>query len=152
MRRETMLRRPMSAVPWWPNPHPLAGDPIEMLTFTPLEPRMIYLAGPYSHDDQGVRHKRFEALNRKAAHLIADGHIVFSPISMTHPVEIARMAMDGSEPRNTDYWCDFDEAFMAFCTEIHVLKLDGWEQSKGVAREIAYFEQRGRPVIYAEPM
>jgi hypothetical protein len=27
----------MGDVPWWPNPHPLAGDPIEMLTFTPLE-------------------------------------------------------------------------------------------------------------------
>jgi hypothetical protein len=25
---------------WWPNPHPLAGDPIEMLTFTPLESTM----------------------------------------------------------------------------------------------------------------
>jgi hypothetical protein len=28
--------------PWFPNPHPLAGDPIEMLTFTPLE-------DPYGH-------------------------------------------------------------------------------------------------------
>ena len=152
MPRETVLRDGMFAGPWETDPFPLAGDPIEMLTFTPLERRMIYLAGPYSHENQIVRHDRFEALNRHAARLIADGHIVFSPISMTHPVEVARMAMDGSEPRDTDYWCNFDEAFMAFCTEIHVLKLDGWDRSKGVAREIAYFAERNRPVIYAEPM
>lgn len=142
----------MKNAPWWPNPHPLAGDPIEMLTFTPLERPLIYLAGPYSHDDPAVRRELFEALNRKAALLICEGKVVFSPISMTHPVEVARMGMDGSNPRDTDYWCDFDEAFMAFCTEIHVLQLDGWERSKGVAREIAYFQDRGRPIIYAEPV
>ena len=48
---------------------------------------IIYLAAPYSHPDPGVRERRFRAINRAAAALIAEGRIVFSPISMSHPIE-----------------------------------------------------------------
>jgi len=48
----------------------------------------------------------------------------------------------------SDYWVQFDEAFMAVCTEMFVLQIEGWEQSRGIQREIDYFQTRGKPVRF----
>ena len=48
----------------------------------------IYLAGPYSHKDPLIREQRFKMLNKYAAHLMRQGHIVYSPISMSHPIAV----------------------------------------------------------------
>jgi hypothetical protein len=40
---------------------------------------------------------------------------------------------------------------MRMCSEIIVLRLDGWEISSGVAREIKFFHEHGRTVNYADP-
>ncbi len=106
---------------------------------------IIYLAAPYSHPDLTVVGQRFLAINVAAAKLIADGHIVFSPISMTHP--IAMVMGNHLAPA----WSGFDEPFMDACAECVVLMLDGWRESLGVAREIAYFTAAGKPVRYMEP-
>jgi len=59
---------------------------------------MIYLACPYSHPDSNVREYRFKMANRAAAKLMRDGHIVYSPISHTHPI-----AMEGDLPLDWAY-------------------------------------------------
>lgn len=46
----------------------------------------IYLATPYSHPDPKVREWRFENINSFAADLMKCGHVVFSPISHSHPI------------------------------------------------------------------
>ena len=106
---------------------------------------IIYLAAPYSHDDIAVVEARFDAINRAAASLIEDGHTVFSPISMTHPI-----AMVAGNHLDTA-WYGYDEPFMEVCAEIWVLMLPGWMRSRGVAQEIAFFEERDRPVVYLTP-
>jgi hypothetical protein len=103
--------------------------------------RIIYLAGPYSHPDPSVRERRFDALTNAAADLAAQGHIVFSPITHCHPIDVLL-----SEPRDSDYWCAFVEPFMAACSEMLILPLDGWQESVGVMHERAFFEARGLPV------
>lgn len=79
-----------------------------------------------------------------AAKLIEQGHIVYSPLTMTHPIDII-LADDGAT-LGSDYWVAFDKAFMSRCDEIAVLKLDGWEASKGVQFEIEFFRQSGKPI------
>jgi hypothetical protein len=79
-----------------------------------------------------------------AADLISAGRIVFSPLTMTHPIDLLLAEHDST--LGSDYWVKFDEAFMDFCSEIAVLMLDGWEQSSGIARELRYFRDKGRPV------
>lgn len=49
-----------------------------------------------------------------------------------------------------EYWLSFDYTFMEICAQIVVLKLDGWEESMGVQREIAFFQSRGLPVRFLE--
>ena len=104
---------------------------------------MIYLACPYSHPDPAVREQRFDAVNKAAARLMADGRHVFSPISHTHPI-----ALVGELPLGWDYWQEYDRIMLAACSEVIVLILDGWQQSKGVQGEIAIARDMGLPISY----
>jgi len=109
---------------------------------------IIYLACPYSHVEMSIRIARFEESARAAAYLIHQGMFVYSPITMTHPIDLV-MADEG-DTMGTDYWVDFDEAFMDVCAEMIILTLPGWQQSRGIAREIAYFEAAGKPIRFLE--
>ena len=110
--------------------------------------RIIYLAGPYTHGDPQIREQRYNIITSVAADLISQGYIVFSPLTMTHPIDKLLASKDAT--LGSDYWVKFDEAFMEFCSEIVVLMLDGWEKSSGVARELDYFRDRGRPVHWLQ--
>lgn len=106
--------------------------------------KIIYLACPYTHIDKKVREMRFNAATRAAAHLIKSGRIVFSPITMTHPIDVVLATEDAT--LGSDYWVDFDEAFMEFCSEMIILNIDGWNTSSGIKREILYFQSKGKPI------
>lgn len=105
--------------------------------------KKVYLAIPYSHEKAEVRHARFELANRKAAELINQGFIVFSPISMSHPMcEVADL------PGDWAYWEKFDKAFLEFADELHVVMADGWTESIGVNAEIELMKGMGKPVRF----
>jgi hypothetical protein len=107
--------------------------------------KKIYLAGPYSHDDEKVRIGRFEQLNKIASVFMAEGYFVYSPISHTHPI-----AMAGSLPLGWDYWEKYDTAFIEWSDELHVAMIPGWMESKGVQAEIKIAEKLGKPVKFIE--
>lgn len=108
--------------------------------------KIVYLACPYTHRSLEVRVARFEDSARAAAHLIHKGMFVYSPITMTHPIDLV-MAAEG-DTMGSDYWCDFDEAFMRVCSEMIVLTIAGWRESNGIAREASFFRSSGKPVRY----
>ncbi|HWE75560.1 MAG TPA: DUF1937 family protein [Stellaceae bacterium] len=112
-------------------------------------PPIIYLASPYTDTDPAVRLNRFNAATKAAARLIKEGRIVYSPITMTHPLDLV-LAENGAT-LGSDYWVAFDEAFMECCTEIVILRIDGWEQSKGIAREREFFQKKGRLESFIDP-
>jgi hypothetical protein len=103
----------------------------------------IYLAVPYSDPNPLVKATRFEMVNEVAAKLMGDGKYVFSPISHTHPIALA-----GDLPGEWQFWEGYDRRILSFCTKIVVLKLDGWENSKGVNAEIKIGQELGIPVEY----
>lgn len=110
--------------------------------------RIVYVAGPYTHADPLIRVERFTKLTQVAADLVKQGCIVYSPITHTHPLDLC-FVRDGVE-LSSDFWVDFDETFMAVCTEMLVVKLPGWDKSSGVRREMAYFQRHGLPVNFLE--
>jgi hypothetical protein len=110
---------------------------------------IIYLACPYTHPSAVVRLQRFELATRAAAKLIAQGLIVFSPITMTHPIDVQLAGT--ADTLGSEFWVSFDESFMNFCSEMAILRVNGWENSPGVARERKYFESRGRKVWFIDP-
>jgi hypothetical protein len=107
---------------------------------------MIYLASPYSDPSLGVRTNRYLAACKAAAELIRDGSFVFSPIAHSHGI-----ALCGNLPGDWAYWQDADRAILKICSHVTVLKLDGWEESKGIAAEVLIAEELGKPVVYVEP-
>jgi hypothetical protein len=107
---------------------------------------VLYLATPYSHPDPVIRQLRYEQVTKSAARLIDLGHIVHSPITLTHPIE---MALGGVRP--AAFWLEFDRPFIEMCSELVVLTLAGWKESVGVAYERQLFEELGRPVSFLVP-
>lgn len=105
---------------------------------------LTYLACPYSHPSIDVRVARFQASARAAAFLIHRGFYVYSPITMTHPIDIVMAVED--ETMGSDYWVNFDKAFMDVCSEMIILTISGWRESRGIKREIDYFKASDKPI------
>lgn len=104
----------------------------------------IYLASPYSDPDPSVRDSRVLAADMAAASLMEQGHIVFSPLSHSHP--ISRFCK--VDPTDHDFWLRQDLAWLRHCDELWVLTLDGWKGSKGIKTEIEEAIRMGIPARY----
>ena len=106
---------------------------------------LIYLATPYSHDNPRVMEARFEAACHVAGKLMANGELIFSPIAHTHPI-----AVRCDLPRGWDFWHKYDLEMLKACEKLLVVKMPGWDSSKGIAGEIAIAKQLGKPVEFME--
>ena len=93
----------------------------------------IYLASPYTHDDGIIRDTRYELALYASSVLANAGAVVYSPIVYTHVMA----TLYNIQPTNSAWWVSFDESFIVnWATTIAVLKLPGWDISKGVAKEL----------------
>ena len=92
---------------------------------------LIYLASPYTSEDPLILLERFRKVCIAAGQLMSEGYYIFSPIAHTHPIKVV-----SNLPGGWDYWEGFDRTMIKSCKCLSVLKLDGWEQSKGVQAEI----------------
>jgi hypothetical protein len=104
---------------------------------------VIYLACPYSHPNPRVRAFRFGMANRAAAKLILEGHTVFSPLSHSHPI-----AETGLIGPHDPTWYQQDLEFLRLCSELRVLCLSGWRESRGVLAEVVAADRLFIPVVY----
>lgn len=108
----------------------------------------IYLAVPYTSPDPFIRKARFEAVTLAAGELMKRRHIVFSPITMGHPISEACADI----PSDFGYWGRSCLSYLeGWATRLMVLTLDGWEDSRGVTAEIAAAVTAGLPVEYLSP-
>ncbi len=106
---------------------------------------MTYLATPYSHPDHAVMEQRFHDACLVAGALMRTGEVIFCPIAHTHPI-----AVRCELPRGFDYWEKYDREILGRCTKLVVVKMDGWQDSKGIAGEIAIATELGLPIHYIE--
>jgi hypothetical protein len=107
-----------------------------------------YLASPYSHPDPEVKADRFVEACRVAGELMKAGRLIFSPIAHSHPIE--QYFVDGKAEGHV-FWLEQDFALLRHAAKLLVLRLPGWEQSKGVKAEIDAAEAIGIPVHYLDP-
>jgi nucleoside 2-deoxyribosyltransferase len=103
----------------------------------------IYLAIPYS----GIPELSFEVANKVAAKLMKEGHIVFSPISHTHPIA---EYLDESVRFDSEYWMKQDLCFVDWCDEVRVVVIgefgyDLIDKSKGVQFELKHAKETNKP-------
>lgn len=106
----------------------------------------LYLAQPYSGTaDQ--REERYRAALLASARLMLDGKVVYSPIAHSHMIEKLAMCVELSHA----FWMRQCIAMLDGADELVVLKLDGWESSRGVTQEIAHAQRRGIPISFILP-
>ncbi len=107
---------------------------------------LIYLACPFRHADPFVRRKRCAAAHYVAAQLFLKGMHVFSPLTHNEIlIDIIQDKVPG------EHWMQFDLTLLAQCKKLYVLKMDGWEKSKGVAREMAFAHANGIQIQEIDP-
>ena len=105
---------------------------------------VTYLASPYWHDSEEVLHARVAAARLVTAHLLKEGVPAFSPVSYSHNL------VETTGVRPAHGWYEFDLHFLAHAAELRVLKLPGWEDSRGILLEKAFAQGRGIPVFHME--
>lgn len=104
---------------------------------------MIYLASPYTHPDADERHRRYVAARHAVAYLLNERRWVYSPIVHCHDLALAEKL-----PTDWVFWKDYNFYMLSRCTQLAILRIDGWEQSKGVAAELTEATRIGLPYIY----
>jgi hypothetical protein len=104
---------------------------------------VIYLASPYTSPIFSVRALRYRLVTAAAATLIRRGMIVFSPITMSHATDVV---LGGTAP--SDFWRDFNERLLAASDTMYVLKLERWDQSQGIQRELNWCNDNAKPVKF----
>jgi hypothetical protein len=110
----------------------------------------IYLASPYSHTDHAVRLLRFNHACAAAAKIMGRGHQVFSPIAHSHSVALyMEPYMEPDRVLDFNFWMDQDLGYIQHWAEaVIVLMLNGWQNSRGINREIDEAKRQGVPVFY----
>ena len=106
---------------------------------------LIYLAAPYSHDDEKVVEARVESVCKVDAILMDRGTFTFSPL-LKHFVK-----KHGNLPGDWNYWQDYCRVTLPKCSQVYVLALDGWEDSVGVREEIKLATLLKIPVFLCGP-
>ncbi len=104
---------------------------------------LAYLATPYTRWRDGPR-AAFECACEAAGRLIEQGHNVYSPIIHTHAIA-EHCGMDLYDHAR---WMKLDEAMMKRCDELWIVQMAGWQESKGIAMERAYFEKAGKSIRF----
>ena len=106
----------------------------------------FYLASVYSRYPAGID-AAFIVACKVAARFIKAGVPVFSPISHSHHI-----AIHGDiDPLSHDIWLPADRPMMDAACGIIVVRMEGWEESVGIAHEIEVFKQAGKPVLFVDP-
>lgn len=100
-----------------------------------------YIATPYTKYPAGIE-AAFQDAARAVAGLLRKGFAAYSPIAHTHPVAI----YGDIDPLDHSIWLSLDEHMMRAADECFVIHMEGWDTSYGVAHEIKFFQDAGKPV------
>ena len=104
--------------------------------------QLAYLATPYSKYEAGLD-AAFVDASKLSARLMPTGVKIYSPIVHCHPMAIH----GGLNPLDHALWLPFDEVMMAKADILIVAHMQGWEESYGIAHEIAVFTRAQKPIF-----
>lgn len=99
--------------------------------FFDISGKRVYLASPYTHEDERVMELRYNQVVKAAGILVNRGCFVFSPIVHCHPI-----AKACSLPTDYLFWEEYNTSFLHYWTELfYILCLPGWKGSTGLTGE-----------------
>lgn len=107
---------------------------------------MQYLSCPYSSGSRLILEAIVRLATIIAGRLIKEGRIVYSPLTHSHPIN---EVMEGRISWET--WLQYDEYIIEnCCKKVSVIRIPGWETSKGVTREIRFAKSHGIEVDFID--
>lgn len=108
--------------------------------------KLIYVASPYSHESKAVEEVRYLATcDFIVERLSRDPSVTyFSPIVYAHQL----IKQNPHLGTTADDWVEYNWNIFHQCDEVALLRLDGWEESKGVTMELEWAYQASIPVKY----
>lgn len=114
---------------------------------------MIYVASPYSHikgidtnaSPELTREQRYVLTMQAMAIWSKQGEFVYSPIVHCH--EVAKLF---GLPTNFEFWDTYNKDFIRASTEVWVLCLPNWQESRGVTAEVQFSASIQKKVRYWE--
>lgn len=120
-----------------------------------FEPANVwYLATPYMGflvpDGTATRDKlqlAYEAAIFNACVLMRADVMVYCPVAHGHAIASALHGRLIDE----QVWLAHGRLMMPYCRGLIRCRIPGWNQSSGVAAEVRWFEEHGRPVVEMEP-
>lgn len=102
-----------------------------------------YLASPYMHEDPFVMELRYLHVSKVLAARLLKREWTYSPIVHCH-----ELAKTWSMPKHAAFWRAFDLAMLAKADSFIILRIDGWNESAGIAEEKFEAERLNIPVGY----
>lgn len=87
----------------------------------------------------------FRMACREAGRLLNDGIVCYSPIAHTEAIRRAEVRLNKLSHQD---WMDADEPFCRAARGLIVLMSEDWTKSKGIAMEIEWFKEMGKPIHY----
>lgn len=111
-----------------------------------MKNKLAYLACPYSHPDKEIMEARYHLANRMAYAFHQRGRMVYSPL--THNITLTKL---NHGKASWQEWKEFDLTMLSRCNELIVLIIPGWQESKGVACEIAHAKKLDLPIEMINP-
>jgi len=105
--------------------------------------RKIFVAGPFNHPDKEVMDYRTKTIAEYCVKIFNEGNFPVSAL-----LSGLSFANYGNLPTDTETWRNFSIKYVEGCDELHILKLEGWEESSGLKTEIATAERLGILIKY----
>lgn len=105
---------------------------------------LIYLSLPYSHENLFVVEARIDAFVKIAAQVEREGQFhavsaLFNQLLLDHGQRL---------PRDTEFWLSYSRSLVGASERLAVIRLPGWDSSKGVLAEIDYANDSDKPVEF----
>lgn len=105
-----------------------------------------YLCTPYTVFPGGLDAAHDAALEL-SARLLRAGVPVLSPIAHSHLISVRH-----DLPNTHDFWVEFvDRPLVKAAYGVIVAEMLGWERSRGIAQELAWAEEWGKPRRLLDP-
>ena len=105
--------------------------------------KVIFVAAPYFDLDKNIIEQRVHLVSKYCTKLLNKKICVLSPIIFGSTI-LNHFVL----PNDFSFWDQISYQYLSLSTEIHVLQLDGWQDSRGVKEEI-YFARRNKiKIVY----
>lgn len=104
---------------------------------------MIFVAQPYYTVSEHTIRQRVKMGSLYCGALLNQGVMCVSPV-----VYGTTILEHVSLPKDFSFWDQISFTLLEKCSEMHVLALDGWKDSRGVTAEINRATELGIPIKY----